>query len=94
MLLTDHGRTDEARQLLVDLALDAAERHEDGLLRLAHRRRAADAGSGGNVGTAAGPRRRLDDVVPSSTTRMHEVHRATAPDQTTEPAAAWTSSTT
>lgn len=65
MVLTDYGRVEEARQLLVDVAQGRAEHHEHGLLKLRHERRREDGGASDSPMPGDRPQRRLSDVVPS-----------------------------
>jgi FlaA1/EpsC-like NDP-sugar epimerase len=96
MLLTDHGRSDDARQLLVDLARGRGERHLDGLLQLAHRRRSEDRGDDPAQPRQGSPRRRLADVlsVPSQPQRPRVELSTPRSAESLEPLPAWTSSTT
>ena len=94
MLLTDHGRAVEARQLLVDLAHGRGDQHEDGLLRLAHRRRAEDSGIVGKRGLDPDPLRRLSDVVTTPVVQSRRlVETLVEQAQEAEHRSAWTSST-
>ena len=94
MLLTDHGRTEEARRLLVDLASDRADQHEDGLLRLAHRRRTEDRGFPSTGPDQPYPRRRLNDVVTSGVVELRQALPSFVVDtEHPEHTAPWTSST-
>jgi FlaA1/EpsC-like NDP-sugar epimerase len=94
MLLTDHGRDDEARQLLVDLAHGDGARHDDDLLTLAHRRRGEDSGISVKATHPSLPRRRISDVAPVPRGRHLTAAGVPAPNDASEPPAAWTSSTT
>ena len=94
MLLTDHGRSDEARQLLVDLAHGVADKHEAGLLRLAHRRRTEDRGILSGPRDPGVPRRRLSDVVATAVPPSQGEPSEGSPVDQTERVPAWTSSTT
>ncbi|MGH8941143.1 MAG: polysaccharide biosynthesis protein, partial [Actinomycetes bacterium] len=93
MLLTDHGRTAEARQLLVDLAHDRTTEHELGLLRLAHRRRSEDRGIAAKPTRIGQPRRRIGDVAVVPQARRDGDYAIDQPAIASEPSAAWTSST-
>jgi len=95
MVLTDHGRTDEARELLVDLARGTADQHEAGLLTLAHQRRDEDRGIARNSTHPSPLGRRISDVVEMPTQERHLTPAAlTSSTDSPEPPTAWTSSTT
>ena len=94
MLLTDYGRDDEARELLVDLAHGDGARHDDDLLRLAHRRRGGDSAISVKPTYPPVPRRRISDVAPAPRGRRLTTAGVPAPNDSSEPPAVWTSSTT
>lgn len=94
MVLTDHGRREDARRLLADLAGGCPDHNDGDLLRLAHRRRSEDSGHPPKPAPDSLPRRRIDDVIVVSNPLRPplDIPRPRAAGSL-EPLLAWTSPT-